>query len=83
MTRKQSTEIPQGAHDAPSHLEEANFPVYANPNIRQPQDNYYACPRQLALRDWCDFLHKTVQEMNAALMQKYDIRATVDFSAGK
>ncbi|XP_045932369.1 uncharacterized protein LOC123987467 [Micropterus dolomieu] len=51
MTRKQqSAGIPQNNHEAPSHLEEVNFPVYANPNIRQPQDNYYACPRQLALR---------------------------------
>ncbi|XP_035510288.1 uncharacterized protein LOC118322662 [Morone saxatilis] len=52
MTRKQqSAGIPQNNHeDPPAHLEEVNFPVYANPNIRQPQDNYYACPRQLALR---------------------------------
>ncbi|XP_026196545.1 uncharacterized protein LOC113148948 [Anabas testudineus] len=51
MTRKQqSAEIPQNNHEAPSHLEEVHFPVYANPSIRQPQDNYYACPRQLALR---------------------------------
>ncbi|XP_068434482.1 uncharacterized protein [Clinocottus analis] len=51
MTRKrQSMEIPPNNPEAPSHLEEADFPVYANPNIRQPQDNYYACPRQLALR---------------------------------
>ncbi|XP_076609397.1 uncharacterized protein LOC143334463 [Chaetodon auriga] len=51
MTRKQqSAGIPQNNLEAPSHLEEVNFPVYANPNIRQPQDNYYACPRQLALR---------------------------------
>ncbi|KAA8585007.1 hypothetical protein FQN60_003701 [Etheostoma spectabile] len=51
MTRKQqSAGIHQNNPEAPSHLEEVNFPVYANPNIRQPQDNYYACPRQLALR---------------------------------
>ncbi|XP_041812224.1 cd7 antigen-like [Chelmon rostratus] len=51
MTRKQqSAGISQNNHEAPSHLEEVNFPVYTNPNIRQPQDNYYACPRQLALR---------------------------------
>ncbi|TNN69350.1 hypothetical protein EYF80_020501 [Liparis tanakae] len=51
MTRKeQSMGVPQNNPEAPSHLEEVNFPVYANPNIRQPQDNYYACPRQLALR---------------------------------
>lgn len=51
MTRKQqSAGIPQNSPEAHSHLEEVNFPVYANPNIRQPQDNYYACPRQLALR---------------------------------
>lgn len=53
MTRKeQSMGVPQNNPEAPSHLEEVNFPVYANPNIRQPQDNYYACPRQLALRAW-------------------------------
>ncbi|XP_053193948.1 uncharacterized protein LOC128378452 [Scomber japonicus] len=51
MTRKQqSTGSSQNNHEAPSHLEEANFPVYANPNITQQQENYYACPRQLALR---------------------------------
>ncbi|XP_071768458.1 uncharacterized protein LOC139921945 [Centroberyx gerrardi] len=51
MDRKQqSTGTPQNNHEAPSHLEEANFPVYANPNIRQTQDNYYACPRQIAPR---------------------------------
>ncbi|XP_029292887.1 uncharacterized protein LOC115011788 [Cottoperca gobio] len=51
MTRKQqSVGIPQNNLEATPHLEEVNFPVYANPNIRQPQDNYYACPRQLALR---------------------------------
>ncbi|XP_075942237.1 uncharacterized protein LOC142944916 [Anarhichas minor] len=49
-TKQQSTGIPRNNPEAPSHLEEVNFPVYANPNIRQPQDNYYACPRQLALR---------------------------------
>lgn len=51
MTRKQqSAANPQNSHEAHSHLEEANFPMYANPGIRQPpQDNYYACPRQLAL----------------------------------
>lgn len=51
MTKKQqSAGSPQNNQEAPSHLEEVNFPVYANPNIRHPQDNYYACPRQLALR---------------------------------
>ncbi|XP_070704138.1 uncharacterized protein [Pempheris klunzingeri] len=51
MTRKQQRAgNPQNNREAPSHLEEVNFPVYANPNIRHPQDNYYACPRQLALR---------------------------------
>ncbi|XP_042361371.1 uncharacterized protein LOC121956978 [Plectropomus leopardus] len=51
MTRKQqSAGIPQNNRETPSHLEEVNFPIYANPNIRQPQDNYYACPTQLALR---------------------------------
>ncbi|KAM8845808.1 uncharacterized protein AB9W97_000771 [Spinachia spinachia] len=48
--KQQSLLAPQNNPEAPSHLEEVNFPVYANPNIRQPQDNYYACPRQLALR---------------------------------
>ncbi|XP_023137519.2 cd7 antigen-like [Amphiprion ocellaris] len=51
MSRKQQRPgSPQNNQEAPSHLEEVSFPVYANPNIRQPQDNYYACPRQLALR---------------------------------
>ncbi|XP_074513005.1 uncharacterized protein LOC141781277 [Sebastes fasciatus] len=49
MTRKQqSAGVPQNNPETTSHLEEVNFPVYANPNFRQPQDNYYACPRQLA-----------------------------------
>ncbi|KAM9745301.1 uncharacterized protein ACNS7B_009707 isoform 4-T4 [Menidia menidia] len=49
MDRKQRTPVsPQNSCRASSHLEEVDFPVYANPNIRQPQDNYYACPRQLA-----------------------------------
>ncbi|XP_075994838.1 uncharacterized protein LOC142989267 [Genypterus blacodes] len=52
MNRKQQSDTsPQNNRVAPSHLEEASFPVYANPNIiRQQQDNYYACPRQLGLR---------------------------------
>lgn len=51
MTRKQQTTgISQNTHEAPLHPQEPDFPVYANPNFRQPQDNYYACPRQLALR---------------------------------
>ncbi|XP_008286294.1 uncharacterized protein LOC103361863 isoform X2 [Stegastes partitus] len=51
MSRKQqSPGSPQNNQEASSHLEEVSFPVYANPNIRPPQDNYYACPRQLALR---------------------------------
>ncbi|KAM7372098.1 hypothetical protein PAMP_009293 [Pampus punctatissimus] len=52
MTSKKqsSTGITQNNQEAPSHLEEANFPVYANPNIRPPQENYYACPRKIALR---------------------------------
>ncbi|XP_022056931.2 uncharacterized protein LOC110956017 [Acanthochromis polyacanthus] len=48
--KQQSPGSPPSSQEAPSHLEEVSFPVYANPNIRQPQDNYYACPRQLALR---------------------------------
>lgn len=50
MTSKQQQQasgIPSNNHEAPPHLEEVNFPVYANPNIRPPQENYYACPRQL------------------------------------
>ncbi|KAM9391614.1 uncharacterized protein KZ484_003141 [Pholidichthys leucotaenia] len=54
MSRKQQqcgrAASAQKPHKASSHLEEVHFPVYANPNIRQQQDNYYACPRQLALR---------------------------------
>lgn len=78
MTRKQqSAGIPQNNHEAPSHLEEVSFAVYANPNIRQPQDNYYACPRQLALRAWRDFYHRAngaanVQEMTPALLLRYE-----------
>ncbi|CAJ1076590.1 uncharacterized protein LOC117832413 isoform X1 [Xyrichtys novacula] len=50
MTRKEPpTRTAQNNPDPPSHLEDVNFPVYANPNIRQQQDNYYACPRQLLL----------------------------------
>ncbi|CAN9505911.1 unnamed protein product [Ophioblennius macclurei] len=45
--KQQRSESPQNNCEAPSHLEEVHFPVYANPQ-RQPQDNYYACPRQLA-----------------------------------
>lgn len=49
MDRKQQTTgSSQNNHEAPSHLQEVNFPVYANPNIRQTQENYYACPRQLS-----------------------------------
>lgn len=55
MNRKQQSDtIPQNNREAPTHLEEANFPVYANPNIVRQQDNYYACPRQLGLRAWRD-----------------------------
>lgn len=47
MTRKQQN-VDTSQNNPPSHLEEVNFPVYANPNIRrQLQENYYACPRQL------------------------------------
>ncbi|CAI5675206.1 unnamed protein product [Oreochromis niloticus] len=49
--QQQSPRGPQNNHEVPSHLEEVSFPMYANPNIRQLQDNYYACPRQLKLRD--------------------------------
>ncbi|XP_029946075.1 uncharacterized protein LOC115387492 [Salarias fasciatus] len=47
--KQQRSESPQNNREGPSHLEEVHFPVYANPH-RQSQDNYYACPRQLALR---------------------------------
>ncbi|XP_017277398.1 uncharacterized protein LOC108239286 isoform X2 [Kryptolebias marmoratus] len=53
MSRKlQTPGSPQNNCEASAPLEEeVNFPVYSNPNILlQPQDNYYACPRQLALR---------------------------------
>ncbi|XP_026180085.1 uncharacterized protein LOC113140477 [Mastacembelus armatus] len=51
MTRKQQSDgIPENNPEAPSHLEEVSFPVYANPNILHPQDDYYASPRQLAIR---------------------------------
>ncbi|TNM97302.1 hypothetical protein fugu_015458 [Takifugu bimaculatus] len=46
--QQQAGEIPPNHPEAPRHLEEVNFPVYANPNIRPPQDNHYACPRRLA-----------------------------------
>ncbi|XP_038132589.1 cd7 antigen-like [Cyprinodon tularosa] len=50
MSRKQKDAgSPNVEHKAPPRSE-GNFPIYANPNIRQPQDNYYASPRQLALR---------------------------------
>ncbi|XP_034045706.1 uncharacterized protein LOC117527458 [Thalassophryne amazonica] len=46
MARKQQmTTTAQNNHSTPSHPEEAKFPVYANPNIRHQQENYYACPR--------------------------------------
>ncbi|XP_014908565.1 uncharacterized protein LOC106960132 isoform X1 [Poecilia latipinna] len=51
MSRKQqSAGSPRITHEASPQPEEVRFPVYANPSIRQPQDNYYACPRQLAVR---------------------------------
>ncbi|XP_063759646.1 uncharacterized protein LOC134877901 [Eleginops maclovinus] len=66
MTRKQQNV--ENNPETPPHLEEADFPVYANPNIRQPQDNYYACPRQLALRASRDFCcSKDSQEATSAL----------------
>ncbi|KAK7940274.1 hypothetical protein WMY93_003600 [Mugilogobius chulae] len=48
MSRKEQT-LSQNISERASHLEEAPFPVYANPNYRQLQDNYYACPRQLKM----------------------------------
>ncbi|XP_047215136.1 uncharacterized protein LOC124864404 [Girardinichthys multiradiatus] len=51
MSRKQQRAgNPKINHEASPCPDEVDFPVYANPNIRQLQDNYYACPRQLALR---------------------------------
>ncbi|XP_029013564.1 uncharacterized protein LOC114859782 [Betta splendens] len=51
MSRKQQRAgTPQNNYEAPAHLEEVHFPVYANPSIQQPQDEYYASPRQLAVR---------------------------------
>lgn len=48
MSRKEQT-VAKDIPETPSHLEEAQFPVYANPNYKLPQDNYYACPRQVGL----------------------------------
>ncbi|KAK5608328.1 hypothetical protein CRENBAI_000637 [Crenichthys baileyi] len=51
MSRKQQRAgNPKINHEASPRPDEVDFPLYTNPNIRQPQDNYYACPRQLALR---------------------------------
>ncbi|XP_055008298.1 uncharacterized protein LOC129408569 isoform X2 [Boleophthalmus pectinirostris] len=50
MSRKPQT-VSENISDQISHLEEVSFPVYANPNYRQPQENYYACPRQLKMGD--------------------------------
>ncbi|CAL8272199.1 unnamed protein product [Lota lota] len=41
------TSSPQNNPPSTLHLEETAFPVYANPGIRQAEDNYYACPRQI------------------------------------
>ncbi|RVE69416.1 hypothetical protein OJAV_G00077760 [Oryzias javanicus] len=48
--KQQSSGTPQNNQEAHPQLEEASTPVYANTNIRQLQDNYYACPRLPALR---------------------------------
>lgn len=45
--QKQAEGIPPNTHEAPPHLEEVHFPVYANPNILSLQENHYASPRQL------------------------------------
>ena len=37
---------PQNITMSTSHMETA-FPVYSNLGIRQAEDNYYACPRQI------------------------------------
>ncbi|XP_078807683.1 uncharacterized protein LOC105354570 isoform X2 [Oryzias latipes] len=51
MSRKQRRSgTPPCNPDAHPQLEEASAPVYANTDIRQAPDNYYACPRLPALR---------------------------------
>ncbi|XP_055079919.1 uncharacterized protein LOC117375394 isoform X2 [Periophthalmus magnuspinnatus] len=50
MSRKKQT-VSQNIAERTTHLEEVRLPVYANPKYRQPQDNYYACPRQLKIGD--------------------------------
>ncbi|XP_077590999.1 uncharacterized protein LOC144208841 isoform X1 [Stigmatopora nigra] len=48
MTRKQqSADVPRNGQET---LEEVSSPLYANTVVRQTQDNYYACPRQITLR---------------------------------
>ncbi|XP_068191892.1 uncharacterized protein [Antennarius striatus] len=67
MTQKHQTAgLSQNNREAPSHLEEVSFPLYANPNILPPQDNYYACPRQLALRAYRDFCPKGAAKQQEA-----------------
>eukprot|EP00063_Salmo_salar_P083508 XP_014058343.1 PREDICTED: uncharacterized protein LOC106606576 isoform X3 [Salmo salar] len=40
----------QNNHPVPTHLEETESPVYANPQARQAQENHYASPRQITLK---------------------------------
>ncbi|XP_057673145.1 uncharacterized protein LOC130904419 [Corythoichthys intestinalis] len=48
MTRKQqNASVPRNRQET---LEEVTSPLYANTPVRQTQDNYYACPRQITLR---------------------------------
>ncbi|XP_036794838.1 uncharacterized protein LOC118936526 isoform X2 [Oncorhynchus mykiss] len=40
----------QNNHPVPTHLEETESPVYANPQARQAQENHYASPRHITLK---------------------------------
>lgn len=74
MTRKhQTTGVAQNIPESPSHLEEANFPVYANQNFRQPQD-YYASPRQLVLKAAWRLA------LSGAVRNAQDVRAVCGFN---
>lgn len=71
MNRKhQSAGSPEINQEASPGPDEVNFPVYANPNIRQPQDNYYACPRQLAVRIWTHRQHNAGRKWHQRNQQK-------------
>uniref|UniRef100_A0AAV2KK48 Immunoglobulin V-set domain-containing protein n=1 Tax=Knipowitschia caucasica TaxID=637954 RepID=A0AAV2KK48_KNICA len=49
MSRKEQT-MSQNIPEKPSHLEEARFPVYANPSYGQAQEHHYASPRLLKMQ---------------------------------